>query len=167
MRNAKIVISLCLSMKKMTTLEISRIFAGMMRRILLVLCAIVPAILIGQNAKSDIRGFIYDANNGDRLVGASVFCVGENANKAVPGSGDIRSVLTDNDGYFALTGLSVGNYFVRISMSGFDTLIEKVAVKLGSNTKKDFYINRIASIGEVNISVRSKAKEAQVSVTTV
>jgi hypothetical protein len=167
MRNAKIVLSACLSMKKMMPMKISRIFAGIMRRIILFVFAIVPMLLMGQNGKSDIRGFIYEEGNGDRMVGAGVFCVGEGVNKSTPGSTDVRAVLTDNDGYFALTGLTPGNYYVRVSMAGFDTLIEKVVVKLGANTKKDFYINRIASIGEVNITVRSKAKEAQVSVTTV
>ena len=167
MRNAKIVLSRCLSMKKIKPKEISRIFARIMRRFILIMCVIFPAWLMGQASKSDIRGFIYDANNGDRIVGANILCVSEGAGKTSPLGDEVRAVMTDNDGYFALTGLQPGNYYVRISMGGFDTLIEKVPVKLGANTKKDFYINRIASMGEVNISVKSKAKEAQVAVTTV
>jgi hypothetical protein len=66
MRNAKIVLSACLLMKKMMPMKISRIFAGIMRRIILFVFAIVPMLLMGQNGKSDIRGFIYEGGNGDR-----------------------------------------------------------------------------------------------------
>ena len=89
MRNAKIVLSACLSMKKMMPMKISRIFAGIMRRIILFVFAIVPMLLMGQNGKSDIRGFIYEGGNGDRMVGAGVFCVGEGVNKSTPGSTDV------------------------------------------------------------------------------
>ncbi|MBM3439195.1 MAG: hypothetical protein FJX91_08725, partial [Bacteroidetes bacterium] len=167
MRNAKIVLSRWLSMKKMKSKKISRIFARIMRRIILIMCVVIPTLLMGQASKSDIRGFVYDANNGDRIVGANILCVNEGASKSTLTGNAVRVVMTDNDGYFALTGLPPGNYYVRISMGGFDTFIEKVPVKLGANTKKDFYINRIASMGVVNITVKSKAKEAQVSVTTV
>jgi hypothetical protein len=139
-----------------------------MRRFLVFLLAVLPSLAFSQSSKSDIRGFVYDAINGDRIVGASLLAVKNVTDPAeAPSSADYRSVLSDNDGYFALTGLSVGEYLVRISITGYDTLIEKVQVKAGSNSKKDFYINKIASMGEVTISVKAKAKEAQVGVTTV
>ncbi|MEY4709374.1 MAG: hypothetical protein RIS28_506, partial [Bacteroidota bacterium] len=132
------------------------------------LLAVLPSLAFSQSSKSDIRGFVYDAINGDRIVGASLLAVKNVTDPAeAPSSADYRSVLSDNDGYFALTGLSVGEYLVRISITGYDTLIEKVQVKAGSNSKKDFYINKIASMGEVTISVKAKAKESQVGVTTV
>lgn len=134
-----------------------------MRRFLVFLLAVMPSLAFSQSVKSDIRGFVYDAINGDRIVGASFLAVKNDSDPAEIQKGlDYRAVLSDNDGYYALTGLSVGEYLVRISIVGYDTLLEKVQVKAGSNTKKDFYINKIASMGEVSISVKAKAKESQV-----
>ena len=138
------------------------IFEEFMWRILICVLALAPIVGQAQSNKSDIRGFVYDGDNGDRSVAAVVTAVKDKSDGTV-----VRSILSDNDGYYALTGLTPGDYWVRVSHPGFDTLYEKVKVLIGLNTKKDFYLQHISTIQAVEISVKGKARDAQVGVTNI
>ena len=124
--------------------------------------ALAPIVGQGQSTKSDIRGFVYDGDNGDRSVASVITAVKDKSDGTV-----VRSILSDNDGYYALTGLTPGDYWVRVSHAGFDTLYEKVKVFADINTKKDFYLQHISSMEAVEISVKGKARDAQVGVTNI
>lgn len=110
----------------------------------------------GENANGDIRGFVYNNENGDRLKGANVYV------KELK-----RQTSTDNDGFFALTNINKGSYTVISTYPGFDTLIQKVEVVPGANSKRDFYMIKVVTIEEVEIIVRNRPKDAQVSVQTI
>ena len=138
------------------------IFEEFMWRILICVLALAPIVGQAQSTKSDIRGFVYDGDNGDRSVAAVVTAVKDKSDGTV-----VRSILSDNDGYYALTGLTPGDYWVRVSHPGFDTLYEKVKVLIGLNTKKDFYLQHISKMEAVEISVKGKARDAQVGVTNI
>ena len=138
------------------------IFEEFMWRILICVLALAPIVGQAQSTKSDIRGFVYDGDNGDRSVAAVVTAVKDKSDGTV-----VRSILSDNDGYYALTGLTPGDYWVRVSHPGFDTLYEKVKVLIGLNTKKDFYLQHISTMEAVEISVKGKARDAQVGVTNI
>ena len=109
-----------------------------MWRFFICVFALTPILGQAQTAKSDIRGFVYDADNGDRSVAAVVTAVKDQSDGTV-----VRSILSDNDGYYALTGLTPGDYWVRVSHAGFDTLYEKVKVSAGLNTKKDSMVRSL------------------------
>jgi len=149
-------------MKKMRLNIFRCIFEEFMWRILICVLALAPIVGQAQSNKSDIRGFVYDGDNGDRSVAAVVTAVKDKSDGTV-----VRSILSDNDGYYALTGLTPGDYWVRVSHPGFDTLYEKVKVLIGLNTKKDFYLQHISTIQTVEISVKGKARDAQVGVTNI
>ena len=149
-------------MKKMRLNIFRCIFEEFMWRILICVLALAPIVGQAQSTKSDIRGFVYDGDNGDRSVAAVVTAVKDKSDGTV-----VRSILSDNDGYYALTGLTPGDYWVRVSHPGFDTLYEKVKVLIGLNTKKDFYLQHISTIQAVEISVKGKARDAQVGVTNI
>ena len=138
------------------------IFEEFMWRILICVLALAPIVGQAQSTKSDIRGFVYDGDNGDRSVAAVVTAVKDKSDGTV-----VRSILSDNDGYYALTGLTPGDYWVRVSHPGFDTLYEKVKVLIGLNTKKDFYLQHISTMEAVEISVKGKARDVQVGVTNI
>ncbi len=138
------------------------IFEEFMWRILICVLALAPIVGQAQSTKSDIRGFVYDGDNGDRSVAAVVTAVKDKSDGTV-----VRSILSDNDGYYALTGLTPGDYWVRVSHPGFDTLYEKVKVLIGLNTKKDFYLQHISTMEAVEISVKGKSRDAQVGVTNI
>jgi len=120
-----------------------------MWRFLICVLALSPIMGQGQSTKSDIRGFVYDGDNGDRSVASVITAVKDKSDGTV-----VRSILSDNDGYYALTGLTPGDYWVRVSHGGFDTLYEKVKVFADINTKKDFYLQHISSMEAVEISVK-------------
>ncbi|MSP08751.1 MAG: TonB-dependent receptor [Flavobacteriaceae bacterium] len=149
-------------MKKMRLNIFRCIFEEFMWRILICVLALAPIVGQAQSTKSDIRGFVYDGDNGDRSVAAVVTAVKDKSDGTV-----VRSILSDNDGYYALTGLTPGDYWVRVSHPGFDTLYEKVKVLIGLNTKKDFYLQHISTMEAVEISVKGKARDAQVGVTNI
>ena len=104
----------------------------------------------------DIRGFVYNADNGDRIAAASIFV----AEKSL-------IAQTDVDGFFAVPNLPAGIYSVFCFKAGYDTLFQKVSVQPGANAKRDFFLTQIQSIEAVEISVRGKSKDAQVSVQNV
>ena len=149
-------------MKKMRLNIFRCIFEEFMWRILICVLALAPIVGQAQSTKSDIRGFVYDGDNGDRSVAAVVTAVKDKSDGTV-----VRSILSDNDGYYALTGLTPGDYWVRVSHPGFDTLYEKVKVLIGLNTKKDFYLQHISTMEAVEISVKGKARDVQVGVTNI
>jgi len=149
-------------MKKMRLNIFRCIFEEFMWRILICVLALAPIVGQAQSTKSDIRGFVYDGDNGDRSVAAVVTAVKDKSDGTV-----VRSILSDNDGYYALTGLTPGDYWVRVSHPGFDTLYEKVKVLIGLNTKKDFYLQHISTMEAVEISVKGKSRDAQVGVTNI
>ncbi len=149
-------------MKKMRLNIFRCIFEEFMWRILICVLALAPIVGQAQSTKSDIRGFVYDGDNGDRSVAAVVTAVKDKSDGTV-----VRSILSDNDGYYALTGLTPGDYWVWVSHPGFDTLYEKVKVLIGLNTKKDFYLQHISTMEAVEISVKGKARDVQVGVTNI
>ncbi len=149
-------------MKKNCDRKIRLIFAALMWRCILFVWCILPLSAQSQTAKSDIRGFVYDADNGDRIAGAILTAV-----LTLPNAITSRTISSDNDGYFALSSLPIGSYWVRVGVDGFDTLYEKVIVNQGVNTKHDFFIHKIASIDAVTISVNRKLRDAQVGVTGI
>jgi len=121
------------------------------------------------NSKGDIRGFVYNGSNGDRLNGASVsvFKVKASTNNGPKDLDYIRSVYADAEAYYALTGLDESVYIVQVSFPGFDTLLNEITVKNGSNARFDAYLSRIEKMEVIEIEAKSKPKETKVAVTTI
>ena len=110
-------------------------------------------------AKGDIRGFVYSAENGDRIGAATVAVFGK-VNSELSISGITQ---TDNDGFFAITSLDPGIYQVVCYKGGFDTLLNKADVKPGANAKRDFYLTQVKTMEQVEIKVSSRPKTAQIA----
>jgi len=93
----------------------------------------------------DIRGFVYNAESGERL-----------ANAIIKVGSDGRIVLSDADGYYSLTKLPAGKQLLWVWAAGFDTTSVEVMVYNGANTKADHYLQKTTSMEEVRISVAKK-----------
>jgi hypothetical protein len=104
----------------------------------------------------DIRGFVYNAENGDRISGASVY--------VLQGK---RTATTDADGFFAITNLAKGTYSLQCYLPGFDTLTTEVKVVIGANARRDFFMTAVQRIGSVEITAKAKSKEVQVATQTI
>ena len=108
-----------------------------------VCCCILVGALKAQTG--DIRGFVYNSETGERI-----------ANAIVKAASDGRIVLTDADGYYSLTKLTVGKQRLWVRAAGFDTISAEVTVFNGSNTKVDHYLQKTTSMEEVRITAARK-----------
>jgi len=119
--------------------------------------------VLGQTDKGDVRGFVYNSENGDRLAGAQVWIPEINRAPSVRG----RSILADADGFFALTGIVAGSYTLMATAPGFDTLSFEILVRAGANTKQDIYLHGGQLIEQVEITARANRKQTLVGATNI
>ena len=119
--------------------------------------------LVAQSDKGDVRGFVYNAENGDRLVGATVWIPEINRAPSVRG----RSILADADGFYALTGIPAGDYTLVSTAPGFDTAYFDIVVRAASNTKQDIYLHGGRQIEVVEITARANRKQTLVGATNI
>ena len=80
-------------------------------------------------AQNSISGRVYLAETGEVLQGAHVSV-----------RNTTLGVATDRDGRYELTGLRNGEYIIRVSYFGLQTMEEAVSVS-GSNISRDFAMN--------------------------
>lgn len=111
----------------------------------------------------DVRGFIYNEQTGDRIVGASVVVLEAK-----------RAAYSDQDGYYAVTNVKTGDVHLMCFAAGYDTIfINHLTVFPGSNLKKDFYLSpslkeeNIGKIEQIDIVAKSKNKNPQIAVQSV
>ncbi|MCK5846718.1 MAG: TonB-dependent receptor [Bacteroidales bacterium] len=90
---------------------------------LLVLFLIINTQLFSQNAT--IRGSVFEKTNGQPVLYTNVYIVGTN-----------YGAVTDVNGYFTISKIPKGNYTLRVSYIGFDTLSKQINI-----TESDQLIN--------------------------
>lgn len=114
----------------------------------------------GKNAESveygEVRGFIYNGENGDRIQSANIWVAEIN-----------RTATSDADGFFAVTNVPVGRYRVFCIANGYDTTVAVANVYPNSIARKDFYLAKLQMIEEVEINVKGKNKDPQIAVQTI
>jgi hypothetical protein len=111
----------------------------------------LPAVAFAQVPTGNIEGNVTDAQGGI-LSGATVEITQE-------GTGFARSVTTDNDGSYRLSGLQPGNYNVTISAAGFKkSLADNVTVAVGQTTPLDVQL----SVGGAEETIEVAGGEATV-----
>ncbi len=106
-----------------------------------------------QTETGDIRGFVYNNQNGDRVSGAQILIVEEAA-----------VTQSETDGFYAIPKLKPAEYFLVAIKPGFDTLVVQINVRSGGNTKKDLFMTPILAMQEIEISAKAQRKDAQVAV---
>jgi len=58
---------------------------------------------------------------------------------------DTVTSYTDNQGYYAITGISPGNYIMGAALEGFDTItVPDIAIVEGNLTVQDFMLEATA-----------------------
>lgn len=109
-----------------------------MRKTGLVLLLLLSASFIFAQ-KSTISGHIYDASNGETLIGASIY-----EGKSFQGT------TTNNYGFFSLT-LENGSHEIFFSFIGFETI--KMNIELSGNKSIDVSLKSLDTrLGEVTVS---------------
>ncbi|WP_040279595.1 TonB-dependent receptor [Psychroserpens damuponensis] len=125
-----------------------------MKYILLAFCLLCSSLLIAQE-KYSLRGTIKDVNNGETLLGATVFLKGTS-----------NGAVTNEYGFFSLTAAK-GNYTIIISYIGFESITQDI--QLDSDQTLNFELKESAtSLNEVVIvaeeSEQVSIKKPQMSV---
>lgn len=122
--------------------------------ILLILFGIFHSTTFAQNGS--IRGFIYEQGTGEPVLFTNVYLY-----KTSIGA------PTDANGYFAITKIPPGEYFLMVTYVGFDTLKIPVTIKANDLISKKLYLTQSTTqLDEINISAarQDKIRETQTSI---
>jgi len=110
--------------------------------------------IVAQNCS--IRGFVYEQETGEPVLFTNVYLY-----KTSIGT------PTDANGYFAITKIPPGDYFLMITYVGFDTLKIPVTLKPNDLLTKKLYLKKATfQLDEINISAarQDKVRETQTSI---
>ncbi len=118
-----------------------------MRKVLLMLLAVILNLAVIAQSTGRISGKITDAQTGEPLAGATVSLRNGNAN-----------AVTDNQGKFVLNNLKAGRYSVVVSFVGFAESTQSVQVTNGDATM-DVALAISTRMGEEVVVTASKRPE--------
>ena len=116
--------------------------------------AVPTGPLLAQNGS--IRGFIYEQETGEPVLFTNVYLF-----KTSIGA------TSDANGYFAITKIPPGEYFLMVTYVGYDTLKIPVTVKANDLQSKKLYLKQsTVQLSEINISAahQDKVRETQTSI---
>ncbi len=114
----------------------------------LILFLLFPALLAAQGV---ISGTVQETENGEAVIGANVLLVGTG-----------KGAATNRYGYFALAGLSPGEYTLRISAVGFRT--DERSITITNSDEHRLVVELLPSVielGEVSIEATRQEAEAR------
>jgi hypothetical protein len=103
-----------------------------------------------------VRGFVYEQETGEPVLFTNVYLF-----KTTIGT------PTDANGYFAITKIPPGQYFLMVTYVGFDTLKIPITVKANELQTKKLYLKKSTfQLEEVSISAarQDKVRETQTSI---
>ncbi|MEI7726743.1 MAG: TonB-dependent receptor [Bacteroidota bacterium] len=103
-----------------------------------------------------IRGFVYEQETGEPVLFTNVYLY-----KTSIGA------PTDANGYFAITKIPPGQYFLMVTYVGFDTLKIPITIKNNDLQAKKLYLTKsTVQLEEINISAarQDKVRETQTSI---
>ncbi|MBP9208848.1 MAG: TonB-dependent receptor [Saprospiraceae bacterium] len=118
----------------------------------------IICLLGGLNAqKASIRGNVYDKATGEPLSFATVFLEGTNF-------GDV----TDDLGFFAISGMPAGEYRLVVSYLGYDTFSVSISVRGSQILNKQIHLSESSTLlGEVSISGKKQQARTEVKVSAL
>ncbi|MFY0643305.1 MAG: TonB-dependent receptor [Bacteroidia bacterium] len=125
----------------------------------ILLCLAVLLFSHSWAQKAQLRGFIYNAENGNPLQSATVRTLGQPY-------GD----YADQNGFYSISAMDKGEYTLQVTAIGYDTIYFNVSLKEAQVVTKNFYLNTSSSkIAVVNVSAakQRKKKEVVISLTTI
>jgi hypothetical protein len=122
--------------------------------ILLFISLLASNLLMSQ---STIRGYIYDAKNGEPIGFSTVFIEGTNF-----------GATSDIAGFFNISGVPAGKFKLVADLTGYEKFEEEIDVKLNSILAKTIYLNvSDFQLGEVEISASKQAARTEILVSKI
>lgn len=121
----------------------------------LILCSIYGVPAHAQVAGATLSGLVTDENGG-AVAGAGLSV--KNL-----GTGNVRELTTNGDGFYSVPNLVPGSYEVRVSAKGFQTLIQKdITLTVGAQQA----LNLTLRVGQLNQTVEVNAAPPDVQTTS-
>jgi hypothetical protein len=130
----------------------------MRNRILLTIC-LLAGIITASAQTGTVRGFVFNKKNGEPVIFTNVFL-----------KGTTIGVQTDVNGFYSLTKVPEGDYFLSVSSIGFDSLSQKITVKANQIVQQNLYLKeKELLLKEFEISGDKDNEQTRVgtSVTTI
>ena len=123
----------------------------MKKNLLLIILVIVFSLdLHSQN--SNIRGFVYDKDNGEPIIFCNVILKGTSIGSA-----------TDINGMYNISKVNPGKYTLMITYLGYDTLFSEITLNPGQILTKNFELNESSvKLNEVTISAEREEMKTEV-----
>ncbi|MCX6188295.1 MAG: TonB-dependent receptor [Bacteroidetes bacterium] len=125
--------------------------------LLFIACTFFTQALFSQTG--ELRGFLYDNENGETLPFTNVIVKERKQN-----------AQTDINGFYNFNNLPIGKYTIVVYAIGYDSSIQEVEIKAGRITSKNIYMNVKAvelSDIEINADKQHKKTDPRVAVTKI
>jgi hypothetical protein len=122
--------------------------------LLLLMLFSIPTVILAQTGS--IRGFVYEEETGEPVLFTNVYLF-----KTTIGA------PTDANGYFAITRIPPGDYFLMVTYIGFDTLKIPITVKKDEIISRKLYLKKSTfQLDEISVSAarQDKVRETQTSI---
>lgn len=107
------------------------------------------ASVLAQSSPGNIKGIVYDSENGAELIGASIHINSIN-----------RSCVSNENGEFRLNNIPEGKYLLQISFMGYKP--QSKQLELGQNETKEIKVKLVPdenSLAEVTVIAKSEARK--------
>lgn len=126
-----------------------------MKKFLILLFLSVNTLLLFSQT-GEVRGVVFDKTTGEALIGVSVI-VQETQ----------QGAATDLNGFFTINKIEPGNYTLRATYLGYDTIRIKVKVEKKKVVSKTIYLSEaVIDVGEVVVSAEAQEKKTKTNVAT-
>ncbi len=127
----------------------------MIKRVLAGLFIILSTSLWAQ--KGDLKGFVYDKENGEAVLFTNVYLVGTS-----------YGASTDINGFFYLDNIPVGNYTLEVSFLGYAKYQKKIKILANRTVKLDVYLEKSAQrLKDVVVSAKRQEAKTEVKMSVV
>lgn len=130
----------------------------MRNRILLTIC-LLAGIVTASAQTGTVRGFVFNKKNGEPVIFTNVFL-----------KGTTIGVQTDVNGFYSLTKVAEGDYFISVSAIGFDSVSQKITVKANQIVQQNLYLKEkelILKEFEISGDKDNEQNRVGTSVTTI
>ncbi len=122
-------------------------------KLLIFLILIIITIQVSAQT-GNIRGFVYDKENGEPVIFTNVYL-----------KGTTHGVATDVNGFYNISKIPVGKYILMVTYIGYDTLKVPIEISASSITNKKLFLTQ-SSINLDEFTVSAERQDMKTSVYT-
>ncbi len=125
-----------------------------LNRIVITFILLINSVFAFAQGDNTVKGFVYETATGEPMMFANVYL-----------EGTTLGSTTDINGYFSITRIPDGSYFVMVTMVGCDTIKDPVTLKGNQILSKKYNLSE-ASIKLEAVSVTAEKIEARTETKT-